>query len=119
MMFSQLRQTLYRHRRLHIGPGNLADAARKGLLTDTSSFVGVCAGDCSITPAHKCVYDAGIVLDGMPTEDEFVSIRTIPAGCCAVLPVACHPNELNSKWNWLTSKWLPDSGCKTPPGPQL
>lgn len=43
-------------------------------------------------------------------EDDMVSVRNVPAGLYAVLPVECTPVELNSRWSWLSSNWLPASG---------
>ncbi len=114
----------------HIGPfGDVKDsitetfskvqwwASRQGLVRQDTTYIGICAGSCSITPARKCVYDAGIVLEHDLPEDDFVSVRTIPGGRYAVLPVECRPEELNSKWGWLTSTWLPESGQTIGPQP--
>ncbi|MCP5081693.1 MAG: AraC family transcriptional regulator [Alphaproteobacteria bacterium] len=125
--FDQVRIETQRTRRIayirHIGPfGDVKDsitetfskvqwwANRQGILRQGSTYIGVCAGSCSITPARKCVYDAGILLEHDLPEDDFVSVRTIPTGRYAVLPVECKPPELNGKWAWLKSKWLPGSG---------
>ncbi len=84
-------------------------AGRKGLLDDDTRYIGVCAGDCNLTPAKQCVYDAGVIVGDDTEEDEIVSIRTVPGGRFAVLYVECKPVELNSKWIWMVSSWLPSS----------
>lgn len=107
----------------HIGPyGDVNDsisktfielqtwARRKRVLGAGTSYAGLFSDSCSTTPAHLCMYDACILLPYEMPEDDVVSVRTIPAGTYAVMPVRCKPAELHGMWTWLTSTWLPQSG---------
>lgn len=109
----------------HIGPyGDVNDsisktfialqtwARRKGLLGPETSYAGLNSDNCGTTPAHLCMYDACILLPYEMPEDDVVSVRTIPPGTYAVMPVRCKPAQLHGMWTWLTSIWLPQSGKK-------
>lgn len=107
----------------HVGPygdagGSISDtftalqrwAGLRGMLAADTSYLGVCPDNASTTPARHCVYDACMLLDGDLTEDDVVSVQTVPAGTYAVLPVECPPQQLNRMWTWLYTDWLPASG---------
>lgn len=109
----------------HLGPfGDVGDsitrtfdalqrwARQRGLPLRDASYIGVCSGNVNITPAHLCLYDAGLFVRDDIGEDETVSVRVIPEGWYATLHVQCPPEALNSRWQWLTATWLPASGWR-------
>lgn len=83
-----------------------------GVLRPDTSYVGLFSDSCSTTPARHCIYDACISLTDEVSEDDVVSVQTIPAATYAVVSAVCRPMHLNSLWLWLTSSWLPQSGRK-------
>ena len=82
----------------------------RGLWTGNEGAVGMCPDNSLITPPGLCVYDAGICIPDGVSEDDTVSIRTIPAGRYAVLRAKCQSREMENVWGWLTSVWFPASG---------
>lgn len=107
----------------HIGPyGNSTGGIAKAFGTlknwagtrawnsNQTFYIGLCPDHAAITPADCCVYDACIPVDENVSEDDVVSIQTIPGGTYAVLHVKSDSPSLHAKWEWLTSRWLPESG---------
>ena len=129
--FSDLKVRIARHpaRRVayirHVGPyGDVGRSisktfavlqkwvALRGILRHDTSYIGLSYDSCSTTPARHCVYDACLQLTDEVTEDDVVSVQTIPAATFAVLEVSCRTEQLNQMWIWLTTVWLPASGRK-------
>lgn len=88
----------------------LQDWARsKGLLTHKSSFIGISHNDCNSTPAGRCIYDVGMIMDDEIAEDESVSVQLVPQGYYAVMDVQCPPLMLNRMWDWFLGNWFTTS----------
>ena len=109
----------------HIGPygdvdGSISETFRllqhwaklRGIMRHDTTYIGLSFDNCSTTPARHCIYDACLVLTDDVSEDDVVSVQTVPAATYAVLDVTCRTRQLNRMWNWLTTTWLPDSGWR-------
>ncbi len=87
-------------------------ARTRGINRENTPCIGICPNSCRVTPARYCLYDACIVIPDGVEEDDIVSIRTIPSGRYAVLPVTCRLTGIYGIWEWLSSSWLRASGEK-------
>ena len=87
-------------------------ARRRELLKPTSSFIGISHNDSNATPAGRCIYDAGMVMDDEIAEDDQVSVQLVPGGYYAILDVKCIPQMLNRYWDWFLGDWFSQSNLK-------
>lgn len=84
-------------------------ARHKKLLTEKSSYIGISHNDCNTTPAGRCIYDVGMVLEDEIEEDETVSVQLVPSGFYAIMDVTCPPQMLNRMWDWFLGIWFVDA----------
>lgn len=87
-------------------------AHHRKILKSTSSFIGISHNDSNATPAGRCIYDAGMIMDDEIAEDDMVSVQLIPGGYYAILDVACVPQMLNRYWDWFLGDWFSQSNLK-------
>lgn len=102
----------------HIGPYNECEkawgilcswAGTRGLIKESTKFLGLCYDDPEVTPADKIRYDACLTVDSdIPTEGE-IGIQEIPAGEYAVTIHKGPYEKLAATYSVFCGQWFAES----------
>ena len=80
------------------------------LWQDDSALIGITPNHPAITPSRYCIYDVALPVCNNVTEDNVVSIQSMPGSNCVVLTLVTNIAGVHAAWDWLISSWLPGSG---------
>ncbi len=85
-------------------------AWRNEIDPDKTPLIGVCPDNPRFAKRDRYIYDAAIPVPSHVTEDDTVSIRTIPKGIYAVALVEAPYHQHLALWEWLITLWLSEVG---------
>lgn len=87
-------------------------AAKKGLLSKDTRYIGISYDDPNITDPDKLRYDACVTVQNEIEPEGEVGVKTIPGGKCAVFLHTGSYVEFESTYNFIFGEWLPESGME-------
>ncbi|MEM7291560.1 MAG: AraC family transcriptional regulator, partial [Pseudomonadota bacterium] len=90
----------------------IAWAWKHNIDPESLPLVGVCPDNPNFTAEQFNIYDFAIPVPAEITEDETVSIQTIPAGTYAVLRTETPYQQHLDIWEWVLHEWLLETGEK-------
>jgi AraC family transcriptional regulator len=97
----------------------MAWAAGRGLVGETSRFIGLYLDDPNSVPAAALRSEAGVTVPDTVEPEGEVAIREIPAQRVAVLRFQGPYAELEDAYEWLYGTWLPGSGEEPADAPSM
>lgn len=82
-------------------------ATAHGVAGPESAVICISHDNRRITPDRFCRFDVALPVAPDVTEDDVVSIETIPPGRYAAASVACRNDQMLAIWEWLSLRWRP------------
>jgi AraC family transcriptional regulator len=85
-------------------------AGARGLLNDTTEYMGIGMDNPRITQPEKCRYKTCITIPGGFTADDGIETLDLPAGSYAVLYFEGKADEYSGAYSYLYGTFLPENG---------
>ncbi len=94
-------------------------AGARGLLNDSTLFLGICHDDPEVTAAENIRYDACVTLDQKVAPEGDIGIQEIWGGAYAIATHKGPFDTLQDSYNWLCGHWLPSNGKEIKSAPSV
>ncbi|MHC0035375.1 AraC family transcriptional regulator [Pseudoneobacillus sp. C159] len=87
-------------------------AIQNGLFPPQQSFIGISLDNPNIVGDQECRHDACVTIpENFNKENQGeIQFKKLPGGPYALFPFFDHPEKLNSAYQFMFEKWLPNSG---------